>query len=100
MKKMRILQQIIADSHFIFHLVVSIGRFPAFYVVLVPLEYIPSIPPHSTYVIVYFVLLYCRVVHRLPFTRELKHCKVDVGERTMTQEKAFVSISCEGKTKF
>ena len=33
--------------------VVSIGCFPAFYVVLVPLDYIQSIPPHSTYVIVY-----------------------------------------------
>ena len=32
--------------------VVSIGHSPAFYVVFVPLEYIPSIPSHSTYVIV------------------------------------------------
>ena len=31
--------------------VVSDGHFPAFYVVLVLLEYIPSIPPHSSYVI-------------------------------------------------
>ena len=31
--------------------VVYIGRFAAFYVVLVPLEYIPSIPTHSSYVI-------------------------------------------------
>ena len=74
MKKMRILQQIIADSHFIFHLVVSIGRFPAFYVVLVPLEYIPSIPPHSTYVIVYFVLLYC-IFTVCSFTIILKQCR-------------------------
>ena len=35
--------------------VVSIGRFPAFYVVLVLLEYISSVPPHSSYVIVYFI---------------------------------------------
>ena len=34
-------------------LVVSIGHSPAFYVVLVPLEYIPTILPHSTYVIVF-----------------------------------------------
>ena len=27
--------------------------FSAFYVILVPLEYIPSIPPHSTYAIVF-----------------------------------------------
>ena len=32
--------------------VVSIGRLTAFYVVLVPLEYIPGEPPHSNYVIV------------------------------------------------
>ena len=32
--------------------VVSIDYFHAFYVIFVPLEYIPSIPPHSTYVIV------------------------------------------------
>ena len=31
--------------------------FSCFYVVFVPLEYIPSILPRSTYVIVYFVLL-------------------------------------------
>ena len=31
--------------------VVSISHFPAFYVVLVPLGYIPSIPLHSSYVI-------------------------------------------------
>ena len=30
--------------------VVSIGHFPAFYVVLVPLEYVSNIPPHSSYV--------------------------------------------------
>ena len=34
------------------YLVISIGHSPAFYVLFVPLEYIPSIPPHSTYVIV------------------------------------------------
>ena len=34
--------------------VVSIGRLTAFYVVLVPLEYILSEPPHSTYIIVSF----------------------------------------------
>ena len=38
------------------HTVVSIGRLTAFYVVLVPKEYIPSEPPHSAYVIVSFVL--------------------------------------------
>ena len=32
--------------------VVSSGSFHAFYVILFPLEYIPSIPPHSKYVIV------------------------------------------------
>ena len=31
---------------------VSSGPFLAFHVVFVPLEYIPTIPPHSTYVIV------------------------------------------------
>ena len=31
--------------------VVSIGRFAAFYFVLVPLEYVPTIPPHSTFVL-------------------------------------------------
>ena len=35
------------------NLVVSIGHFPAFYVVFVPLEYISTIPPHSNYVIVF-----------------------------------------------
>ena len=34
-------------------IVVSIGHFAAFYVVLVPLEYIPTLPPHFTYVIVF-----------------------------------------------
>ena len=34
--------------------VVSIGRLTAFYVVLVPVELIPSEPPHGTYVIVSF----------------------------------------------
>ena len=34
--------------------VVSIGRLTAFYVVLVPMEYILSEPPHSAYVIVSF----------------------------------------------
>ena len=35
----------------------TIGHFPAFYVVLVPLEYILTIPPHSSYVIeICFVL--------------------------------------------
>ena len=38
-------------------LVVSIGRLTAFYVVLVPMEYIPSKPPHSAYVIVSFLYL-------------------------------------------
>ena len=37
--------------------VVSNGNSRAFYVVSVPLEYILSIPLHSSYVIVYFVLL-------------------------------------------
>ena len=40
---------------FIYHTflsVVSTGRLNAFYVGLVPLEYFPSEPPHSTYVIV------------------------------------------------
>ena len=32
--------------------------FPAFYVVFVPLEYIPTIPPHSTYIIVICFLLF------------------------------------------
>ena len=31
--------------------VVSIGHFHAIHVVFVPLEYVPAIPPHSTYVI-------------------------------------------------
>ena len=31
---------------------VSSGPFRAFHVVFIPLEYIPTIPPHSTYVIV------------------------------------------------
>ena len=47
--------------------VVSIGHFPAFYVVLVQLEYIPTIPPHSTHLI---VLL--KEIHRLIFT-SLQH---------------------------
>ena len=34
--------------------VVSIGRLAAFYVVLVPMEYIPSKPPLCAYVIVSF----------------------------------------------
>ena len=37
---------------FIVGLVVSSGPFHAFHVVFLPLEYIPTIPPHSTYVIV------------------------------------------------
>ena len=37
--------------------VVSIGRLTAFYVVLVPMELIPSKPPHGTYVIVSFCTL-------------------------------------------
>ena len=52
-----------ADVKFITHqlieveAVVSIGHSCAFYVFFVPLEYILSKPPHSTYVIVYFILL-------------------------------------------
>ena len=46
--------------------VVSIGRFTAFYVVLVPLEYIATITPHSTYVI---VLL--RKIHRRKYLQKL-----------------------------
>ena len=38
--------------------VVSIGHFPTFYVVFVPLEYVPTIPPHSTCVIVSCFVLY------------------------------------------
>ena len=41
----------------IFNTVVSIGRLTAFYVVLVPMELIPSKPPHGTYVIVSFCTL-------------------------------------------
>ena len=37
--------------------VVSIGRLTAFCVVLVPMEFIPSEPPHSNYVIVSFSTL-------------------------------------------
>ena len=36
---------------------VSIGHLTAFYVVLVPMEYIPSEPPHSAYVIVSLLYL-------------------------------------------
>ena len=51
-------------SHVLFEtVVVSIGHFAAFYVVLVPLEYIPTIPPHSTYVIVFE-----GEIHRFIFT--------------------------------
>ena len=51
--------------------VVFIGHSHAFFVVYVPLEYIQSIPPHSTYVIVYFVgarkmsILSCHLEHDL-----------------------------------
>ena len=38
-------------------LVVSIGRLTAFNVVLVPMEFIPSKPPHIPYVIVLFCTL-------------------------------------------
>ena len=38
-------------------LVVSFGRLTTFYVVLVPMEFIPSEPPHSAYVIVSFLYL-------------------------------------------
>ena len=38
-------------------LVVSIGRLTAFYVILVPMEHIPSKPPHSTYIILLFCTL-------------------------------------------
>ena len=38
-------------------LVVSFGRLTTFYVVLVPMELIPSKPPHGTYVIVSFCTL-------------------------------------------
>ena len=34
--------------------VVSFGRLTAFYVVLVPMEHIPSKPPHFAYIIVLF----------------------------------------------
>ena len=37
--------------------VVSIGRLAAFYVVFVPMEYIPSKPPHWACVIVSFLYL-------------------------------------------
>ena len=43
-------------------IVVSSGHSRAFYVVFVPLEYIPSIPPHSTYIIV--ICTYHRVTFR------------------------------------
>ena len=55
--------------------VVSIGRFPAFYVVLVPLEYIPSIPPHSSYVIVLMVFTYKARFLSFPYMiASLHHC--------------------------
>ena len=38
-------------------LVVSFGRLTTFYVVLVPMELIPSKPPHGTYIIVSFCTL-------------------------------------------
>ena len=46
-------------------LVVSIGHSHDFYIVLVPLEYILSIPPHCTYAIVFCTYL---SVRRLTFT--------------------------------
>ena len=41
-------------------LVVFIGRLAAFYVVLVPMEFIPSEPPQSAYVIVSFLYIASR----------------------------------------
>ena len=42
-------------------LVVSTGCLRAFYVILVPLEYILTIPPHSTYVIVICFILFKKI---------------------------------------
>ena len=39
------------------YLVVASGRFLAFHVVFVALEYIPTIPPHTAYVIVSCLIL-------------------------------------------
>ena len=50
--------------------VVSIGRLTTFYVVFVPLEYIPSRPPQNTYIIVYVLYL----AKRLQFLA-LRFCK-------------------------
>ena len=49
---------------------VSIGHSHAFYVVSVPLEYIPSIPSYSTYVIAFLH------IHRLTFA--LGHSSFDI----------------------
>ena len=47
--------QSIQNPHF---LLFSIGHSRAFYVVFVPLEYVPTIPPHSTYVKVSCFILF------------------------------------------
>ena len=52
MSSMTVAKAAVADSK-----VVSIGRLTAFYVVLVPMEYIPSKPLLSAYVIVSFLYL-------------------------------------------
>ena len=52
--------------------VVSIGHSCAFYVVLVPPEYIPSVPPHFTYVIVFLSNMYQNKSYRIRLNLNIK----------------------------
>ena len=56
--------------------VVSIGRLTAFYVIFVPMEYIPSKPPHWTYIIVLFLYL----AKRLHFFGSRFYKTIDIYE--------------------
>ena len=64
-------------------LLVSIGRFPAFYVVLVPLQYVPTIPLLSTYVIDNCFIL---------FKKERAHNVYVVKIQTMSQKCTLVIL--------
>ena len=64
--------------------VVSIGHFPALYVVLVPLEYVPTMPHHSSYIIDICFVLFKRKGDRNTLAPQHKKQKKTNGDFSKT----------------
>ena len=81
--------------------VVSIGCFAAFYVVFVPVECIPSEPPHSSYTIVFSLYLVCFVeicwmwrfiLNMLQWNEnDIKSCQTTIGDYYFHSARKFTS---------